>query len=130
MAPGTPRLRSHQDLRVWVHAVDLAVECYTIAKRLPRIEQFGLCTQLRRAAVSVPANIAEGHGRRYPLDCVRFLLIAHGSLMELETHLHVAQRLGYLTPADVSRAMQLRTDVRRMLGGLIKRLRPGPKPVA
>jgi four helix bundle protein len=106
--------------------VELTVECYEITKRFPRQETFGLCDQLRRAAVSVPANIAEGNGRRSRRDGIRFLLIAHASLMELDTHLHLASRLGYVTDAEISRAMQLRTDVGRMLGGLVTSLRSAP----
>ena len=126
--PGpTARVRYHRDLRVWQQAVELAAECYSIVRLLPAYERFGLSSQMQRAAVSVPSNIAEGNGRRSPRECVRFLLIAHGSLMELETHLYLAQRFGYVNAAELSRAMELRTDVGRMLGGLVKRLRAEPQ---
>ena len=88
-------LRSFRDLESWQRAMELAVACYRFAQRLPRHEQFGLASQLRRAAVSVPSNIAEGYGRRARGDYLRALSIARGSLMEVETQLSLAHLLEY-----------------------------------
>ncbi len=74
---------------VWQKAMDLAVECYRIAKRLPKEETYGLISQIKRAAASIPANIAEGHGREHLGEYLPHLSVANGSLMELETHLLV-----------------------------------------
>jgi four helix bundle protein len=108
---------------VWQKAMDLVTECYRLSERFPRSEDFGLRLQLRRAAVSVPANIAEGRGRTGVGEYLHHLSIAHGSLKELETHLEICQRLGYLAP-EVSAGAQKRVDeVGRLLGGLIRKLR-------
>jgi four helix bundle protein len=87
-------IRSYRDLDAWQRALTLAVEAYRISERFPRQELFGLTNQLRRAAVSVPSNIAEGHGRRSRQAYINHLNIALGSLAELETHLTLATRLG------------------------------------
>jgi len=81
--------------------MDLVLECYRVTQRFPSNEQFGLTAQLKRAAVSVPANIAEGFGRWHRKEFVRFLLTANGSLKEVETHLLISQRLGFLQKADL-----------------------------
>src|SRR6185369_3222986 len=86
---------SYQALLAWSKALDLTVECYVV-KSFPRDEIFGLTSQIRRAAVSVPANIAEGHARDSLREYLRYLTIARGSLAEIETHLRIAIRLGYL----------------------------------
>ena len=81
--PGETRVRSYRDLRVWQKAMALVVESYRVAKLLPKSETYGLIGQIQRAAVSIPANIAEGHGREHLGDYVRHLSVANGSLMEL-----------------------------------------------
>ena len=84
---------------------------------------YGLVSQIRRAAVSVPANIAEGHGREHLGDYLRFLSAAKGSLMELQTHVIIAGRLEYFSPAETQRALSVTADIGRMLSGLIARLK-------
>ena len=128
------RIRSYRDLDVWRKAVDLTVECYRLTRSLPRDERFGLSAQIRRAAISVAANIAEGHGRTHRGDYLRHLSIAHGSLTELETHLLIATRLQYVDCSATACASQLSSDVSRMLARLkaaLRRqqpsLRPGPR---
>lgn len=117
------RTGSFQQLRVWQRAVDLAVECDGIVRSLPRAYRGSLGVQLRRAATSVPANIAEGSGRRTRADYLRHLSIANGSLMELETHLFLADRLR-LGPADrIASALTLSGHTGRLLHGLIRALR-------
>lgn len=113
----------HKELLVWQRAVELVTECYRLSGSFPRSEDFGLRLQLRRAATSVPANIAEGHGRTGVNEYLHHLSIAHGSLKELETHLEIAGRLGYLAPEAVTGLQQRAGEVGRLLGGLIRRLR-------
>ena len=115
-------VRSYRDLLVWQKAVDLVADCYGVAKQLPRSEIYGLVTQLQRAAVSIPANIAEGHGREHLGDYLHHLSIANGSLMELETHIIVAERLNYLGANDVEHILSLSGELSRMLTGLTKKL--------
>jgi four helix bundle protein len=103
--------------------MELVVECYSAAQAFPRAEVYGLTSQLRRAAVSVPSNIAEGNGRASLGDYLRHLSIANGSLMELETHIRVARRLGYLSEAQESQILGVSRQVGRLLGALIRRLR-------
>jgi four helix bundle protein len=103
--------------------MDLVVECYRISDRFPRSEDFGLRLQLRRASVSVPANIAEGRGRTGVGEYLHHLSIAHGSLKELETHLEISRRLGYLTPEVLADVQGRLDEVGRLLGGLIRKLR-------
>tara|TARA_R110001599_G_scaffold40556_4_gene123160 strand:+ start:106 stop:465 length:360 start_codon:yes stop_codon:yes gene_type:complete len=88
--------RKYQKLLVWQEAMDLVVGVYRITERLPATERFGLCQQLRRAAVSIPSNIAEGAGRHSDKDFIRFLNIANGSLLEVETQLLIALQLQYI----------------------------------
>lgn len=102
--------------------MDLVVSAYELAKRLPRDELYGLTSQIRRAATSLPANIAEGQGRRSTRQFLQFLGVANGSLLELETHLLVAERLGFLMSRDLEVTFRLCRDVGRMLSGLMRRL--------
>lgn len=122
-------IRDYRDLTVWKLAMELVVECYSAARRFPRAEAYGLSSQLQRAAVSVPSNIAEGNGRASLGDYLRHLSIANGSLMELETHIRVAQRLGYLSEAQECQVLSLSRQVGRTLGALIKRLRSRQPPL-
>ncbi len=99
----TPRATSYQDLEVWQRGVHLAATVYRVTEPFPRSERFGLVGQMRRASISVPANIAEGWGRGSRLEYIRFLTIARGSLYEVVTHATIAGRVGYL--GDDDRAM-------------------------
>jgi four helix bundle protein len=92
----TMMIETYRDLKVWQKAMDLVVEIYQITKKFPKEELFPLTSQIQRAVTSVPTNIAEGHGRLHRPEYIRFLSIAMGSLMETETHLHIAIRLGYI----------------------------------
>jgi four helix bundle protein len=116
-------IKSYRDLEIWEKAMNLVVGSYQLAKLLPKDELYGLVSQIRRAAVSVPANIAEGHGRDHLGDYLHHLSVANGSLMELETHLLVAQRLSYLKMSDVEPLLALTAEVGRMLAGLIRKLK-------
>ena len=120
-------IQSYRDLRVWQASMDLAAACYEIARRLPREELFGLSAQLRRAAVSVPANIAEGWGRDNTGDYRHALRIAQGSVKEVETHLLLAVRVGMLAENDTHQPLALADDVGRMLRALIRSLDANPR---
>lgn len=98
---GTPlKLTGHRELRVWQDAMALVRAVYTVTKRFPADEQFGLSSQLRRAAVSVPSNIAEGAARASKREFAQFLSVARGSLAEVETQVLIARDLGYLVRGD------------------------------
>ena len=116
-------IRSYRDLVVWQRAMELVIESYRLSRMLPKTEVYGLASQIQRAAVSVPANIAEGHGREHLGDYIRHLSVATGSVMELETHLLIALRLSYLKDADIKPALALSSEVSRMLSALTKKLR-------
>jgi four helix bundle protein len=121
-------LASYRDLVVWQKAMDLIAGCYAFTRGLPKEELFGLTSQMRRAAVSIAANIAEGYGR--PRQAyLNHISIAHGSLMELETHLLVSERVGYVPEGTIAPLLTRAAEVSRMLHGLRKSLggdRPKP----
>ena len=111
-------VKSYRDLIVWQKAVELSANCYALTKRFPASERYGLASQIQRAAVSIAANIAEGHGRNGPAVYLHHLSISRGSLRELETLLILADRLGY-SNAGVSRDLFAAVDeIARMLYGL------------
>jgi four helix bundle protein len=109
---------SFQDLTVWQRAVDLAVDVYHLTKRFPAEERFGMTSQLRKAAVSISSNIAEGNGRATTKDYVNFLSTARGSLFETKSLLVVSGRLDFAGAADVDRLLRSSDEVGRMLSGL------------
>jgi four helix bundle protein len=113
---------TYETLVAWQRAVELALLIYAVTKRFPADERFGLTQQLRRAAVSVPSNIAEGRGRGSRRDYRHFLFQARGSAYELETALHIADRLGYLRDNDAPALRQATSAAIRPLNGLIKSL--------
>lgn len=115
-------MESYRDLIVWQKAMDLVVEIYRITKLFPREEQYALSDQIRRAAVSVPSNIAEGYGRSPGKDYVRFLNIARGSKNEVETQLLLSVKLGYTTEEMIGQAMCLCEEIGRILNTIIKKL--------
>jgi four helix bundle protein len=115
-------VQSYRDLLVWQKGMDLAAGVYRLSKRWPKEEIYGLTSQARRAAASVPANIAEGYGRQSTTSYAQFLKIARGSLKELETHLLLAERVGVSPPGSCEEALALADEIGRMLGGLIRSL--------
>ena len=115
-------MSSYRDLKVWQHAVKLAVECAKIAKRFPAEEQGVLADQLRRAAHSVPLNIAEGAARKGVREFRRFLDTARGSLLEVQTALQIARELQYLTEEDFNRLDAVATETAKTLWGLLRRV--------
>ena len=112
----------YSELKVWQKSMDLAVEIYKTVKLLPKEELYGLSDQMRRAVVSIPSNIAEGHQRSATKDYIRFLYIAKGSLGELETQIRLGERLGYFGEEKARQLFSQSEEVGRMLSGLIKSL--------
>jgi four helix bundle protein len=121
---------SYRDLRVWQHAMDVVVEIYRETDTFPRHELYGLASQMRRAAVSVPSNIAEGKGRLTDRDRAHFFSQARGSLLELETQVLIGQRLGYLTDAVTTALLSRCQDLGRMLNSLVESIRPKAERLA
>ena len=115
-------IRGFKDLEVWQVAMRLVQACYELSRAFPDSEKFGLTKQLRRSAVSVPSNIAEGQARQYTAEFRHFLYIALGSLAELETQTLIACDVTYLTVDDLKDIESLIGEIRRMLHGLIRQL--------
>jgi four helix bundle protein len=111
--------KSYKDLLVWQKAMALVTDTYQATRRFPKEELFGLTSQARRAAVSIPSNVAEGQARLSQKEFRYFLSNARGSLMELETQLQVAENLGYLNHEDMMKLMQTCAELGRMLNGLM-----------
>lgn len=116
-------IQSHRDLIVWQRGVELTTECYSITRQFPEHERFGLASQLQRAASSVPANIAEGKARGTTKAFLNFLTVADGSLAEVDTHLEVAARLGYMSHDQKQALLERVNELGRMLTGLRKSVR-------
>jgi four helix bundle protein len=115
-------VRDYRELIVWQKALDLAASVYRMTNDFPREERFGLTSQIRRSAVSIPSNIAEGQGRGATADFIRFLGMARGSLRELETQIYLAAELGFLGAEDSTHAIARTTEVCRLINGLRKSL--------
>ena len=115
-------IKSHRDLVVWQHGMDLVEAIYAFTRRFPDDERFRLVNQATRAAVAVPANIAEGHSRGTRRDYAQFVAIAKGSLMELETYIMIAERLGYATVEQAEPVLARIGEISRMLTALRSRL--------
>ena len=113
-------MRNYKNLGVWQNADDLTVQIYQVTQNFPAKETYGITSQLRRAAYSVPANIAEGSGRESNADYLRFLSIARGSLSETEYFLHLAKRLAYLDESDWKQLTKLVNYTFASLAGLMK----------
>jgi four helix bundle protein len=111
---------SYRDLEIWQFSIQLAKEMYVITRGFPKDELYGLTSQIRRASVSIPANIAEGYGRDNPGDYSRFLQIAQGSLKELETLVLLAGEVGIAEPATIEAPLSLADRIGRMLRSLIR----------
>lgn len=116
-------LKNHKDLDVWKEAVGLSVTCYEVTKRFPREEQLGLVLQMRRAAVSIASNIAEGAARASSKEFIQFLYISLGSASELDTQIEMAKRVGLGEPSNLEKFQLQANTVSRMLQGLIRSVR-------
>ena len=114
--------RNYRDLVVWQKSMDLVEEIYRITRLLPKEEVFGLTNQLRRAAISIPSNIAEGNARNSQKEYARFLLIARGSKAETETQLEIGVRIGYLSEEQIAKALSLCDEIGKMLFSMIQKM--------
>lgn len=120
------QVNSYKELTVWQRSFALSVAVYRMTAGFPEAERFGLSSQLRRASTSIPANISEGWGRGSTKDYIRFLLMARGSIMELETHSLLAHELGYLRPEPLMEVQREVEELGKMLNGLMQALRNRP----
>jgi four helix bundle protein len=116
-------IATYRDLIVWQKSMDLVAKCYDFSKFLPASEAYGLAAQIQRAAVSIPANIAEGYGRHHLGDYLHHVSMANGSLKELETHFLIAARLEYLSKERCEQILKLTDEIGRMLAALTRGLR-------
>lgn len=122
-------LQSYRELRVWQRGMDLVVEVYELTKLLPKEEQFGISSQVKRAAVSIVLNVAEGYGRQHRGDYLRFLSIARGSCCETETILILIGRLGLATKEQLNPAWAMTQEIGKMLRALHRKLKTDGPPV-
>ena len=118
------QVRSYKDLIVWQKAMDLVEMVYQVTKSFPKEELYGLTSQVRRAAISIPSNIAEGHARNSTAEYKNFLSIARGSLAEVETQLLIARRLGYINAEKLDQLISLQMEVNKMTNALINKFLP------
>lgn len=112
--------KNHKELLVWQKAMQLVVDVYNLIRLLPKEEKYGLSDQMRRAAISIPSNIAEGNARSSQKDMVHFLYIAQGSRAELETQLELCELIGYISKERLEPVLMQTQEIGRMLSGLIK----------
>ena len=116
--------QGYRDLVAWQKAMDLVTEIYRATQTFPAEERYGLVSQMRRAAVSIPSNIAEGHGRQSPGEFRQFVGHARGSLSELETQIEIAAKLAFLAQPTAEQLLMQASEVGRILNGLLTSLRP------
>jgi four helix bundle protein len=116
------QVKSYKDLIVWQKSMDLVELVYQVTKGFPKEELYGLTNQLRRAAVSVPSNIAEGQARNSTAEFRNFLSIARGSLAEVETQLLIAERLHYLQSEQLTQILNVQTEINKMANALMGKL--------
>ncbi|MEA3302296.1 MAG: four helix bundle protein [Pseudomonadota bacterium] len=121
-------IKGYRDLEVWQKSMDLVVVCYQMTKGFPKNETYGLGSQLQRAAVSVPANIAEGRQRQHSKEFLQHLSIACGSLAEVETHIQIAGRLDYIDDHQIKDVLEKTAELGRMLNGLRRSIEKKAKP--
>ena len=119
--------QSFRELIVWQRAMQLTVAVYRLTREFPREEQFGLTSQIRRSAVSIPSNIAEGQGRSSVGEFRQFLGIARGSTCEVQTQLEIARALNFGKSSSIDEAESLSNEVRMMLYGMLDSLKSGPR---
>ena len=119
-------LKNYRDLKVWQKSYKLCLEVYRITTKFPTQERYGLTSQIRRSAVSIPSNIAEGYGRKTTTDYIRLLYISYGSLCELETQIYLAGDLGFISKVELDPLKHAIAEIERMSKKLIKSLENKP----
>jgi four helix bundle protein len=115
-------MKSYRDLKVWQKSMKVTSMVYVVTKDFPKEEIYGLTQQIRRSAISIPSNIAEGYGRFSSKDYKRFLLIARGSLFEFQTQLELAVAIGYISESNLLEISLINTEIEKMLNSLIKKI--------
>ncbi len=115
-------IKTYRDLIVWQKSIAMVTDFYRVTRDFPQEELYGLTSQIRRSAVSIPSNIAEGYGRNSQKDYIRFLQIANGSLFELQTQLEIASHLGFVSNPDFEELTEKTREIERMLGSLIRKV--------
>lgn len=115
-------VKSYRDLQIWKKGIELVKEIYSLSMQFPKEEIYGLSSQIQRAAVSIPSNIAEGQARKHTAEFRQFLYIALGSLAEVDTQMKIAIQLSYLSKNDIPKAAKLVLELRKMLHSLINNL--------
>ncbi|WP_446744972.1 four helix bundle protein [Silvibacterium acidisoli] len=123
------KTRHFRELQVWQRGMVLAQSVYTLTRDFPQEERFGLTIQLRRAAVSIPSNIAEGHGRGSDTAFAHFLRVAKGSLFEMQTQLQLSANLGLVKPEPVDALLHETEELAKMLNGLLRTITVDTKPL-
>ena len=118
-------MASYKELIVWQKSMELVEEIYRLVRLLPKEETYALSDQMKRSAISIPSNIAEGHGRNSSKDFSRFIFIAQGSKAELETQIEICVRLDYFTEQQIKKAVDLCNTVGKMLRNLVRSLNKG-----
>jgi four helix bundle protein len=121
-------MKTYRDLQVWQKSMTLVAEIYKSSKRFPKDEVYGLTSQMRRSAISIPSNMAEGYGRNSTKEYIHFLRIATGSLYELQTQIEISMNLQYLDKGAFDKLYELSREIERMLSSLIRKL--SSKPVS
>lgn len=119
-------IQSYKDLEVWKKSVELTVVIYQITSKFPREELYGITFQIRKAAVAIPSNIAEGRSRSHTKEFIQFLKIAYSSGAELETQLIIANKIGFLSSTDYRILSDMITEIMKMINGLFQKLNPDP----
>lgn len=115
--------RGYRDLLVWQKSMDFSIDIYKICKKFPNEEKYALISQMQRAALSVPANIAEGYGRQSKKEFIQFLYISNGSLAETETYIEFAHRIKYIDQTEKEKLELLKEEIRKMLKSLISSIK-------
>ncbi len=116
-------MKSYRDLIVWQKSMNMVTLTYKLLKQFPEDEKFGLTSQIKRSSVSVPSNIAEGYGRNYRKDYVRFLNISRGSLYEMQTQFQISVNLSFINENELQKIKELSVEVEKMLNSLINKLK-------
>jgi len=119
-------MKTYRDLQIWQKSMSLVTEIYKISKAFPRDEAYGLTSQMRRCAISIPSNMAEGYGRNSINEYLYFLRIATGSLYELQTQMEISMNLYYLNRDEFDKLYELSREIERMLSSLIRKLSSKP----
>jgi len=117
------KIKTYRDLIVWQKSIELVTEIYSLTKTFPKDELFCLTNQIRRCAISIPSNIAEGYGRNSKQDYIRFLNISMGSLYELQTQLEISLNLNYVIKTDYEKIYDSTKEIERMLSSLLSKLK-------